>query len=173
MTPQSGLPQNNRVGDMDVFALFYAVKHCGIGLDRAEDILASEAGLKGMSGLASGDMRDLKAAAASGNARAREALDVYTACIRKFIGQFLVEMNGADVIAFAGGIGENNPDLREEVCRDMDFCGLALDKARNESAKGTEAVISVDGSKIEARAILTNEELIIARNAWVKCNEFG
>jgi acetate kinase len=168
MTPQSGLPQNNRVGDFDCFALIYLARDLGLGLDAVEKALTTQAGLKGMSGLPTGDVRDILAAAESGNQDARIALDVFTGQIRKFIGQFLVELNGADVLIFTAGIAENCPGLRRKICADLDFCGLELDEAANVSTGATEAVISTPRSKIEVRVIPTNEELIIARNAWTK-----
>lgn len=168
MTPQSGLPQNNRVGDFDVFAALWLADKKGLGVEEVVRALGKDAGLKGMSGLPSGDIRDLKEASAAGNADARISLDVYIASIRKYIGQFLVEMNGADALIFTAGIGENNPDLRADICRDMDFCGLRLDPSANEKAIRTEALISAPDSKIEVHVIPTNEEIIIARNAWAK-----
>jgi acetate kinase len=168
MTPQSGLPQNNRVGDFDCFALIYLARDLGLGLDAVEKALTTQAGLKGMSGLATGDVRDLLAAAASGNQDARIALDVFTCHIRKFIGQFLVELNGADVLVFTAGIAENHPGLRWKICANLDFCGLELDEAVNASVGASEAILSTPRSKIEVRVIPTNEELIIARDAWRK-----
>ena len=98
-------------------------------------------------------------------------MDVFVAQIRKFIGQFLVEMNGADVLIFTAGIAENNPGLRAAVCSSLDFCGLELDPAANAAARASEAVLSTPASKIEVRLIPTNEEIIIARNAWEKLKE--
>jgi acetate kinase len=166
MTPQSGLPQNNRVGDFDVFAALWLIRDLGLGVDEVERVLSKESGLKGLAHLDSGDLRDLKQAIAAGNEDARIALNVFTGAIRRYLGQFLVQLNGADLVIFTGGIGENNPDIRAAVCRDLDFCGLALDPAANDATRATEAVISAPGSKIEVRVIPTNEELIIARNAW-------
>lgn len=168
MTAQSGLPQNNRVGDFDCFALIYLARNLGLGIDAVEKALTTESGLKGMSGLATGDVRDLLEASANGNENARVAMDVFVTQIRKFIGQFLVEMNGADVLVFTAGIAENNAEIRAAVCANLDFCGIELDPAVNAATKGTEAVISKPGSKIEVRVIPTNEEIIIARNAWQK-----
>lgn len=168
MTPQSGLPQNNRVGDFDCFALIYLARNLGLGLDAVEKALTSDSGLKGMSGLPTGDVRDLLEAAGAGNADARVAMEVFVAQIRKFVGQFLVEMNGADVLVFTAGIAENNAELRAAVCANLDFCGLELDPAANTATRATEAVISTPASKIEVRVIPTNEEIIIARNAWQK-----
>lgn len=171
MTPQSGLPQNNRVGDFDVFSFIYLARDLGLGIDAVEEALSKNAGLKGMSGLDSGDLRDLKAAMTAGNEEARIALEVFIRAIRKSIGQFLVELNGADGLIFTGGIGENNPDVRQAVCRDLDFCGLKLDEAKNNQTKGTEAELTASGSKVRIFTIPTNEEIVIARNAWAKLKE--
>jgi acetate kinase len=171
MTPQSGLPQNNRAGDFDCFALIYLARNLGLGLDNVEKALTSQSGLKGMSGLATGDIRDLDEAAAKGNANARIALDMFANQIRRFIGQFLLRMNGADVLIFTAGIGENSPNLRAAVCANLDFCGLELDPELNAATRATETVISKPSSKIEVRVIPTNEELVIARNAWAKLQE--
>ena len=168
MTPQSGLPQNNRVGDFDAFAVIYLARDLGLGIDAVEKALTSQSGLKGMSGLATGDIRDLWDAAAKGNADAKIALDVFVAAIRKYIGQFLLELNGADVLIFTAGIGENDWEIREKVCANLDFAGLEIDAELNRKTRSSETVISTPRSKIEVRVIPTNEELIIARNAWAK-----
>ena len=166
MTPQSGLPQNNRAGDFDCFAMIYLARECGLGWDAVEKALASASGLQGMSGLASGDMRDLRAAAAAGHEDARTAIAVFVAAIRKYLGQFFLELNGLDVLVFTAGIGDNNPDLRAEICADLDCLGLQLDPAANAACRATEAVISTPDSLVEVRVIPTNEEIIIARHAW-------
>lgn len=166
MTAQSGLPQNNRVGDFDTFALIHLLRNCGMSLDEAEAALSKESGLKGLAGTPTGDIRDLKEAAESGSHRAKVALELYVAAIRKFIGQFLVEMNGADMIVFTAGIAENNPDLRAAICANLDFCGLHLDEAANSKALAQESVLSTPNSAIEVRLIPTNEEIVIARNAF-------
>lgn len=168
MTPQSGLPQNNRVGDFDAFALIYLARELGLGLDAVEAALTSQSGLKGMSGLATGDIRDLWDAAEKGSEDAKIALNVFVGAIRKYIGQFLVELNGADVLIFTAGIGENDWEVREKVCANLSFCGLELDAAVNKQTRATETIISTPDSKIEVRVIPTNEEIIIARNAWAK-----
>jgi acetate kinase len=165
MTPQSGLPQNNRVGDFDVSAALYLIRDCGLGLEAVEKGLNQSAGLKGLADMPSGDIRDLREAADAGNKRAQLALDVFVASIRKYIGQFLVEMNGADVLVFTAGIGENNPDLREAICADLSFCGLKLDREANDKLFRAEGIISAPDSQIEVRLIPTNEEIIIAREA--------
>lgn len=166
MTPQSGLPQNNRAGDFDCFAMMYLARECGLGWEAVEKALGTESGLKGMSGLATGDMRDLREAADAGNQDAQTAIAVFVASIRKYLGQFFIELDGLDVLVFTAGIGENNPDLRAEICANLDCLGLKLDEAANNACRATEAVISTPDSKVEVRVIPTNEEIIIARNAW-------
>lgn len=166
MTAQSGLPQNNRAGDFDCFAMIYLARECGLGWEAVEKALATESGLKGMSGLPSGDMRDLREAAAAGNEDAQTAIDVFVAQIRKFLGQFLVELDGADCLIFTAGIGENDHALRARICQNLSFAGIALDPEVNASTGSQEAIISAPESKIEVRVIPTNEEIVIARNAW-------
>ena len=168
MTPQSGLPQSNRVGDFDVFAALYLAKDLGLGLAEVEKQLSTNAGLKGMSGLATGDIRDVSDAAAAGNEHARTAMAVFVNAIRGYLGRFLVTLNGADALIFTAGIGENRAELRAEVCAGLDFCGLKLDAAANAATRATEARISAPDSKIEVWVIPTNEEIVIARNAWAK-----
>ena len=173
MTAQSGLPQNNRVGDFDVFALLYVMKEFGVSVDEATTALSKNGGLQGMSGLHSGDLRDLSKAATAGNKNAETAIEVYVASIRKYIGQFLVEMNGADAIVFTAGIGENGAPLRADICAELDFCGLELDLEKNAMTGASETKISTAGSAIEVWVIPTNEEIVVARSAWKKLQELG
>lgn len=168
MTAQSGLPHNNRVGDFDSFALLYVLQTFGLSPEQAAAELSKEGGLKGLSGLDSGDIRDVLAAAENGQPSAQLALDVFIGSIRKYLGQFLVELNGADAIIFTAGIGENTPLLRSRVCADLDFCGLRLDEEKNLAAKATEALISHPDSKIEVWVLPTNEEIVIARSVFQK-----
>ncbi|MFQ3670112.1 MAG: acetate/propionate family kinase [Verrucomicrobiia bacterium] len=166
MTPQSGLPQNNRVGDFDLFAALYLARDCGLGWEALEKALSRQAGLRGMAGTDSGDWRDVKAAAASGSESARVALAVFVNAVRGYLGRFLVALNGLDLLVFTAGIGENNADVRTAICRNLDFIGLKLDPKANEEAIGQEALISTQDSTVEVRVIPTCEELVIARNAW-------
>lgn len=161
MSPQSGLPHNNRTGDIDVFAVFQVMKKKGYGVDEVAEILASRSGLMGVSG-GSGDVRDLSEAAAAGDSRARLALDVFVDAIRRYIGAFLVRLEGVDVLTFSGGIGENSPEVRAAVCRGLSVFGLELDGARNEDAAG-EATISADSSPASILVIPADEERIVAR----------
>jgi acetate kinase len=162
-TPQSGLPQNNRVGDIDPFALPVIMKQTGKSLDEVLAILASQGGLLALSGL-SGDVRDIDEAAEGGNARAKLAMGVFASDTRRYLGAYLVELGGADVIVFTGGIGENRPTFREAVCRNLEELGIVLDPEANLAAKG-EAKISAPESRVQIWVIPTNEELVVARQA--------
>lgn len=162
-SPQSGLPQNNRAGDFDPYAVRHVMQRIGKSLDEVLELLAEHGGLLGLSGL-SGDLRDLEEAAASGHARARLALEVFAANVRHYLGAYLVELGGCDVIVFTGGIGENRPAFRARVCADLEELGIALDPAANSAARG-EAKISAESSRVAVWVVPTNEELVVARLA--------
>jgi acetate kinase len=164
MSPQSGVPQNNRVGDFDPFALPLIMQRTGKTLDEVLRILAQEGGLLGLSGV-SGDVRDLQQAAADGNQSARLALDVYTTEVRRHLGGLLVELGGADVLVFTGGIGENGVSIRAAVCHDLAQLGIQLNPQANESARG-ECEIGEAAGRTRIWVIPTNEELIVARQAY-------
>jgi len=161
MSPQSGVPHNNRVGDFDPFAIPVIMRATGKSLDEVLADLATASGLLGLSGV-SGDVRDLEEAAAGGNGDAQLALDVFTTEVRRHLGGLLVELGGADVIVFTGGIGENGVNIRRAVCKDLQQLGIALDDARNSAAAG-EAKISSDESRVQIWVVPTNEEIIVAR----------
>jgi acetate kinase len=162
MSPQSGLPQNNRVGDLDAEAVPYTVKTFGISLEEAQRQLSEESGLKGLSGV-SNDIREIQEAAAKGNESAKMAIDVFIASARHWIGSYFFELNGADAIVFTAGIGENRAELREAICANLDQLGIVLDSARNQSVKAEEGVISSSSSMVKIWVIPTNEELVVAR----------
>ena len=162
MSPQSGLPHNNRVGDLDAEALPYAVKTLGISVEEAQRQLTKESGLKGLSGV-SNDIRDITAAAEQGNAQARLALEVFVASARHWIGSYLFEMGGADAIVFTAGIGENRVEIRAAICTGLEDLGIVLDPAKNAATRATEAVISAADSRVKLLVIPTNEELVVAR----------
>ena len=162
MSPQSGLPQNNRVGDLDAEAVAYSVKTFGITIEEAQRQLSKESGLKGLSGV-SNDIREVQDAAAKGNASAQMALDVFVASARHWIGSYFFELNGADAIVFTAGIGENRPELRQAICANLDRLGIKLDDAKNTSIKAQEGVISAASSTVKVLVIPTNEELVVAR----------
>lgn len=168
MSPQTGLPHNNRVGDFDPFALPVLMRATGKSLAELLNDLANNSGLLGVSGL-SGDVRDLEDAAAKGNSRADLALKVFTQSIRHYIGAYLTVLNGADAIVFTGGIGENSVRVRRDVCAHFDWAGIVLDPQKNESVKrGSETCISTTASKTQIWVVPTNEEIVVARQT-AKC----
>jgi acetate kinase len=162
LSPQSGLPQNNRVGDLDSFALPYVMRTLGLSLDDAESLLRKESGLKALSG-GFNDFRDVEAEAQKGNPRAKLALDVLAHEARHWIGSFYLQLNGADALVFTAGIGENRANFRAIVCRDLDQLGIKLDPAKNAAAKGDETEISAADSKVKIYIVPTNEELVVSR----------
>ena len=164
MSPQSGLPQNNRVGDLDAEALPYAVKTLGISIEEAQNQLTKQSGLLGVSGV-SNDVRDIADAASKGNANAQLALDVFVASARHWIGSYFFELNGADAIVFTAGTGENRAELRAAICANLENLGIKLDAAKNNSTRATEAIISAADSAVKIFVIPTNEELVVAREA--------
>ncbi len=164
-SPQSGLPQNNRVGDLDSGAIPYAMRTLGLSLDEAERQLTKESGLLGLSGV-SNDIRDIREASAAGNPDARLAVDALVHSIRHWIGAFMLELGGLDALVFTAGIGENGNGLRADVCANLEAFGIDLDSAKNESCRATEADISTAGSPVRILVIPANEELVLAREVF-------
>lgn len=163
MSPQTGLPQNNRVGDLDPFCLPMLMEHTGKDVEGVLAELATQSGLLGLSGGLSGDIRDLEEAAQAGNADAQLALDVYVAEIRRQLGGMLVALGGCDALVFTGGIGENGASIRHAVCAGLEELGLAIDPAKNEVARSSEVRLEPEGNATQVWIIPTNEELIVAR----------
>jgi len=161
MTPQSGLPHNNRVGEFDMYALLKLLDKTPHDVKTLMTIMAKQGGLLGISGI-SNDLRDIEQAAAQGNERARLAIETFAEAVRHYIGAYMVAMNGADAIVFTGGIGENGVAFRARVCSNLDWFGIELDPERNE-IRGREATISRSTSRVLIMIVPTNEELIVAR----------
>jgi acetate kinase len=161
MSPQTGLPHNNRVGDFDVFALPVILRETGLSLDDALKTLANASGLEGV-GQAGRDLRDIEAAAEAGNPKARLAVDLFVDSIRHYLGAFLVALGGADAIVFTAGIGENSRAIRSGVLKGLEWFGIKLDPEKNATAKG-EALLSTADSRVQIWTVPTNEEIIVAR----------
>jgi len=163
-TPLEGLVMGTRCGDLDPAALLFIMGREEMGAAEASALMNKHSGLLGLSGLSS-DMRTLLEAEEKGNERARLAIDVFCYRLRKYIGAYVAALGGVDAIAFAGGIGENAPAVRERTLQGLDALGLALDPARNAEARGKEEEISPEGAKPRVFVVPTNEELMIARDA--------
>ncbi len=162
LSPQSGLPQNNRVGDLDAFALPFLMRSAGLTLEDAEKLMCKESGLRALSG-GYNDIRDIQAQAAQGNPRARLALEVLVHQTRHWIGSLFLQLNSADALVFTAGIGENDAAFRLAVCHNLDQLGLVLDPEKNAATKAKEGIISAASSRVEVLVIPTNEELVVAR----------
>ncbi|MFI3240578.1 MAG: acetate kinase, partial [Bacteroidales bacterium] len=122
-----------------------------------------ESGVKGISGISS-DMRDIDAAIAKGDERAILAEDMYIYSITKYIGSYAAALGGVDIIAFTGGVGENQCDIRRKICESFKFIGLELDVEHNATTRGEETIISTADSKVKAVVIPTDEEFVIAKD---------
>jgi acetate kinase len=165
-TPLEGLVMGTRSGDLDPAILDFIAAKEGLSGHDVDMMLNKQSGLLGVSGLTS-DMRELLAEEAeNGDRRARLAIDLFCYRVKKYIGAYLAAMNGADAIVFAGGIGENAPDVRARILDGLDWLGVRLNAARNAEVKGAEARIDADGSRVELWVIPTDEELLIARDTW-------
>ncbi len=163
MSPQTGLPQNNRVGDFDPFAIPMIMKHTGLSLEEVLHQLGNKGGLLGLSDNLSGDIRDLEKGASEGNAAAQLALDVYVSEIRRHLGGMMMALGGADAIVFTGGIGENGMRIREAICEGLDDFGIVLDPIKNASTSPSERRVDREGSRVQLWLVPTNEEIIVAR----------
>lgn len=166
-SPQSGLPQNNRVGELDSGAIPFAMRMFNLDLEQVERVLTKESGLLGLSGI-SNDIRDIEREAGEGNADAQLAIDHLVVSIRHWVGAFAWQMGGLDALVFTAGIGENFKELRAAVCAGLEGFGLVLDEARNMACRAVEAEISAEGSKVKVLVLPANEELVLAREVYRK-----
>lgn len=161
-TPLDGFMMGTRSGGVDPSALTYIAQKENLSAKDIDTICNKKSGMLGISGV-SNDNRDIAAAAASGNKRAALATDMQRYQILKFVGSYVAAMNGVDAIAFTGGIGENDPELREYVCENLKYLGVEINPDANK-VRGEEIKISSDNSKVDVFVIPTNEELAIARD---------
>ncbi|MBO5683209.1 MAG: acetate kinase [Clostridia bacterium] len=161
-TPQEGIAMGTRSGSIDPTVVTYLMKTKGYTAQEVEDIINKKSGLLGVSGL-SNDCRNVAAAAAEGNYRAELALKILTNGIKKHIGSYTAEMNGLDALVFTAGIGENQANIREMVCENMEFFGIEIDKDKNTNfTRGIPFDISAEGAKVRTWIIPTDEEYMIA-----------
>ena len=172
LTPLEGLMMGTRCGDIDAGAVTYIQKKLNLDADGVSNLLNKESGVAGFSGLSS-DMRELEAAEQNGDPHAILTLKMYNYRIKKYIGAYAAAMNGVDIIVFTAGVGENQYGVRSGVCQDMDWLGIKLDLAKNDSVRGDEAIISTPDSKVTVCLIPTDEELMVATDTMnlVKANK--
>ncbi len=161
LTPLEGLVMGTRPGDVDPGVLVYLLRELGLHVEDLDRVLNKESGLLGVSG-DSNDMRDILAAAARGDERARLALDIYCYRLKKYVGAYAAALGGLDILVFTAGVGENSPDIRAQVCDGLGFLGVALDNQANRNTQGVRADISAPGSAVRVLVVPTDEERVIA-----------
>lgn len=161
-TPLEGLIMGTRCGDMDPAIVTFLMKKLNLDADGINDVMNKKSGVFGMSGVSS-DFRDIEKAASEGNERAAIALETYYKRVKKYIGSYMAEMGGVDVIVFTAGLGENSIDAREEICGGLERLGISIDKIENK-VRGKEKIISSTDSAVKVLCIPTNEEVMIARD---------
>ena len=161
-TPLEGLIMGTRCGDIDAAILPFLMEKEGLDAKGLSDLMNKKSGVYGMTGISS-DFRDIEDGAAAGEEKAIVALDAYAQKVKKYIGSYMAEMNGADAVVFTAGVGENGIDMRADIMANMDFLGMKLDEEANK-VRGKERVISTEDSRVKILLIPTNEELMIARD---------
>lgn len=165
LTPTEGLMMGTRSGDVDPGAIVYLMDKYNLSPKDMLDIINKKSGVQGITGFSS-DMRDVvEAAEEKGDDLAQLALDMYELRILKYIGAYAAELNGVDIIAFTGGVGENQVNTRKVVCRNLEYLGVKIDEQLNEQLwHGKEGVVSLPESKVKVAVVLTDEEYMIARD---------
>ncbi|MDE5791619.1 MAG: acetate kinase [Muribaculaceae bacterium] len=162
LTPTEGLMMGTRVGDVDPGALVYLMERLNLDAKGLLKLINKESGVAGVSGI-SNDMRDIEKAIEEGDERAKLALDMYEYRLLKYIGAYTAVLGGVDIIVFTGGVGENQPQPREHICKQLAYLGVTFNEEANKT-RGEEIVISGDDSKVKVVVIPTDEELMIAQD---------
>ena len=163
LTPLAGLMMGSRCGDIDASAVTYLMEKLNMKPQEMADFLNKKSGVLGITGISS-DMRDIENAANEGNEKAKLALRMYEYRIKKYIGAYTAAMGGVDAIVFTAGVGENQTDLREDSCKNLEYLGIKINKEVNDKVRGEEAIISTDDSKVKVVVVPTDEEIVIARD---------
>lgn len=164
-TPVDGLMMGTRSGTIDPGVLLYIMEKEGINSQKITELINKHSGLLGISGVSS-DWRDVKSAADAGNDKAQLAIDMFLARIKRFIGGYMAELEGTNMIVFTGGIGENVPLLRKICCQGLESMGIVIDNQVNNEAMGIDRVISTSNSPVKVVSATTNEELVIASDTY-------
>ena len=163
LTPLEGLVMGTRSGDLDPAIIFHLHRQAGLGFDELDSLLNRRSGMLGLTG--NGDMRDVQNSASAGDEAAEAALAVWRHRIKHYIGGYLAQLGGLDVLVFTAGVGENNSLGRRRLIAGLEFLGIAIDNDRNELPSREARVISPEGAPVTVLVIPTNEELEIARQA--------
>ena len=169
-SPVDGLVMGTRCGNVDPSAVTFIGEKEQMSYAEVNNMLNKQSGVFGVSGVSS-DMRDIDKAYEEGNPRAILARDMYCLRIKKFVGEYAAEMGGVDLIVFTGGVGENSPETRKEVCEGLEFMGVHFDRKINEGLRGENKIISAADSKVKVAVVPTNEELVIATDTYEIVNK--
>ena len=169
LTPVEGLVMGTRCGDVDLGAMTYLMEKEGLDAAGVNAVINKKSGVMGVSGVSS-DMRDIEAAIAAGNERAKLALDMFEYRLLKYIGAYTAALNGVDVLVFTGGIGENQMQTRDFICRGLEYLGVKYNAELNAKSRGEEIEISTPDSKVRVVVIPTDEELTIASDTVALVN---
>jgi acetate kinase len=161
-TPLAGLTMGTRCGDIDPAIITFLMVKEGYTPADMDRLMNRQSGVLGVSGVSS-DFRDIEAAMAAGNERARLAWDVFIYTAKKYIGAYAAALNGIEALVFTAGLGENSAAAREAICQDMDYLGIRIDREKNQ-IRGQEREITAPGARVRTLIIPTNEELMIARD---------
>lgn len=163
LTPLDGFIMGTRTGAIDPSAVTFLMQKEGLTPAEADTIMNKKSGFLGISGVSS-DMRDVEEAAAAGNERAQLALDIFYYEVPKIIASYIVALQGLDALVFTAGIGENGCNVREGICKKLEFMGIKMDYEKNDGIRGKEIRLDAEGSKAAIFMLPTNEELMIARD---------
>ena len=164
LTPLEGLMMGTRCGDLDPAAITFIQKREGLTSEELDTLMNKKSGLLGIGGFS--DARDIHSAIEKGDERAKLALDMFVHRVKKYIGSYVAELNGADALVFTAGLGENDDIFRSLACKDMDYLGIKIDEEKNKGLRGKDADISAPDSKVKVLILPTNEELMIARDTY-------
>ena len=162
--PLNGLVMGTRSGDIDPSVIFHLIEHLNYSAKEVSELLNKKSGMLGLTGM--NDMRDINKAIRDGNKPAILATELYTYRIKKYIGAYISVMNGVDAIIFTAGVGENSPEIRRQVCTDMEFFGIHLDQEKNKNITGLLSEINTLDSRVKILVIATNEEVEIAKQCY-------
>ncbi|HHW13263.1 MAG TPA: acetate kinase [Firmicutes bacterium] len=162
LTPLEGLVMGTRSGDLDPAIVPLIGSKLKLTPEQADEYLNKKSGFVGMTGYS--DMRDIQRERQAGNLRAQEAYDLFIYRIVKYIGAYMTALKGLDVLVFTAGIGENDWQVRADICRELEFLGVKMDYEKNEGLRGKETILSLPDSKVKVLLVPTNEELVIARD---------
>lgn len=162
-TPVEGVVMGTRCGSVDAGVVTYIQDKENLDFKGVNAVLNKKSGFLGVSGVSS-DARDIEGAAAEGNKRAALAMEMFKYSVLKYIGSYAAVMNGVDLIVFTGGIGENDPSVRQYIGERISYLGAEFDQSANDGLRGKDAILTKEGSKVVIAAITTNEELVIARD---------